>query len=301
MREYGIVRRIWRVIYPALLYLLISGIIGGIVAAVNTISMMTEMLTSGEPLDILKLLETTMKYITDNALLISLLGYIAAVIVFIPVWIKTRKRYPRWNGGKFSVPVALCSAFAAIGLNVVLSAIIGVTGLVEKLPSYEVVMDVITGGSLPLQIIAVGLVAPVVEELCFRGITLSRMSGTKIWLAIAVQAVLFGLMHMNLLQSSYAALLGVFLGFITVRYRSVVYAVIAHIAFNLFSVLVSMVKSETVTIIIGIAVIVTTAASIAGLIKLKAPEPFYPADDTAAEINQQEDAVAKTTQPDAWL
>ena len=286
MDEFGLARRIWRVIYPTLLYLLLSGLIGGLIAAVQMISLVSAAVSAGEAFSPVRIMEFAVQYITDNLLLISLYGYIAALVVFVPLWFKTKARYPRWNGGKFSIPVALCSIGAAIGIYLSISLIITVTGLTELVSSYDNIIDAVTGGSLPLQIIAVGLVAPVAEELCFRGITLSRMSGTKLWIALAVQAVLFGILHMNILQSSYAMLLGVFLGFLTIRYRNIIYAIIAHIAFNMFSVIMGTVESELVVTIVVIAVIAAAIGSVIGLVKCKGPEPYVLPEKLPVEIEE---------------
>ena len=284
MDEFGLARRIWRVIYPTLLYLLLSGLIGGIIAAVQMVLHISAAISAGETFSPVRITEFVLQYITDNLLLISLYGYIAALAVFVPVWFKTKARYPRWNGGKFSIHVALCSVGAAIGIYLIISLIITVTGLAELVPSYDNIIDAVMGGSLPLRIIAVGLAAPVAEELCFRGITLSRMSGTKLWLALAVQAVLFGILHMNILQSSYAALLGLFLGFLTIRYRNIIYAIIAHIAFNMFSILLGTIESELVVAIIAAGIIVVTVISVIGLVKCKGAEPYVAPEETPVEL-----------------
>ncbi|NLB29118.1 MAG: CPBP family intramembrane metalloprotease [Clostridiales bacterium] len=274
MNEFSLSRRIWRVIYPAILYVLISTVITVIGAFIYVLIFISSDMSANAGFDISGIMETAMQSIMRDALLILLLGYIAALAVFIPIWLKTKGRYPRWNGGKFSVPVALCSAGVAIGLNIVLSAVITFTGLAEMFETYESVVDVVSGGSLAVQIIAVGFIGPIAEELCFRGVTLSRMANGSVWLAVVIQAVLFGIVHLNILQGSYAALLGVFLGFLTVRYRSIVYALIAHIAFNLYTVLLSAVESQVLLGVIVIALAAAAVVSVVGLYKSKKPEPY---------------------------
>ena len=283
MKVFGIQQRIWRAIYPTLVYILMSTAISLIIVVIHTVTNLDSMQLTGDVNDIERIVEVAMAYMTENALLVSLYGYIAALAVFIPIWIKTKARYPRWNGGRLSLPVALCAVGAAIGFNMLFSVIITFTGVTELFPSYDLVVDVVTGGSLVIQIIAVGLIAPVAEELCFRGITMNRMSDTKIWLALSVQAVLFGILHMNIVQGAYAALLGVFLGFLTIRYRSVIYAIIAHIAFNMYSIIISTVESELVLTIVSIVIIPVTVVSIIGLIRCKRPEP-YTSPETAPAV-----------------
>ena len=62
---------------------------------------------------------------------------------------------------------------------------------------------------------------PILEELVFRGVVFSFLekSNIKPVFTILITAVLFGFVHMNIVQGVYAAALGIFLGFM--RYCSV--------------------------------------------------------------------------------
>ncbi|MCP4198984.1 MAG: CPBP family intramembrane metalloprotease [Proteobacteria bacterium] len=72
----------------------------------------------------------------------------------------------------------------------------------------------------------------VAEEFFFRGFVLrsfqAKMPG---WLAVVASAILFGIMHWDGLQGLGAMLIGLFLGFVTLRTGSIWPAVTAH-AFN---------------------------------------------------------------------
>lgn len=88
-------------------------------------------------------------------------------------------------------------------------------------------------------IVAVVLFAPICEELVFRGITLELAGrGTnQFWLMNTIQAFFFGLSHMNLVQSTYAFVLGLMLGVIRKKTDSIIIPIIVHILFNLCGVL----------------------------------------------------------------
>ena len=81
---------------------------------------------------------------------------------------------------------------------------------------------------------AVGLLAPVAEEMVFRGailrVLLDRMRSH--WLAIAVSAVLFAVAHFNPAQMPHALLVGLLLGWMYYRTGSVVPGVAFHWANN---------------------------------------------------------------------
>lgn len=81
---------------------------------------------------------------------------------------------------------------------------------------------------------AVGLLAPVAEELVFRGAILRSLLGWtgRHWLAIALSAVLFALVHGNPAQMPHALLVGLLLGWMYWRTDSVVPGVAFHWANN---------------------------------------------------------------------
>lgn len=77
---------------------------------------------------------------------------------------------------------------------------------------------------------AVGLLAPVCEELVFRGAILRVLLQwtPRHWLAIAVSALLFSLVHANPAQMPHAFLIGLLLGWLYYRTDSVVPGVVYH-------------------------------------------------------------------------
>lgn len=81
-------------------------------------------------------------------------------------------------------------------------------------------------------LLALVIVAPLTEELICRGWVLrSLLPRMAAWKAIALSGVIFGLMHMNPWQFFYASVLGLILGWIYYRTRSLWLVVFLH-AFN---------------------------------------------------------------------
>ena len=76
------------------------------------------------------------------------------------------------------------------------------------------------------------VLAPVWEELLFRGYVLRTLRPFGKRFAILTSAVLFGLFHGNLLQTPYALLMGLVLGYVTVEY-SIGWALLLHMFNNL--------------------------------------------------------------------
>lgn len=84
--------------------------------------------------------------------------------------------------------------------------------------------------------VATLILPPIVEEVIFRGLILQYLgkAGASFIVANLIQAVLFGIFHMNLVQGIYTALLGFLLGYLAYRYDSIFVPMILHAIYNLF-------------------------------------------------------------------
>lgn len=87
-------------------------------------------------------------------------------------------------------------------------------------------------------LMSIVILGPLAEELLFRGVVINefRLSTNK-RKAIVISAILFGIFHMDLIQMTYTILMGLFLGYIYIRYKSFVMAVGFHILNNFLETL----------------------------------------------------------------
>ena len=113
------------------------------------------------------------------------------------------------------------------------------------------------------------ILGPILEELCFRGVTygLFEKAGLRPGLVILFSSLLFGAIHLILIQVLYAAILGMFLGYLRYKYRSIKITIVAHILFNFTGTYISLLieeyfaPSDAVMLILGgIAMFVLVAA-----------------------------------------
>lgn len=130
--------------------------------------------------------------------------------------------------------------FFLINLAIVLNFI--VSFIVEHIPKemagqYDQLMSVITNQSFGVVLLTSGILAPIVEELIFRyGICeIMKDKGDKI--AIFVSALMFGIAHMNIIQSTYAFLFGLLLGYLYMKKKNLLCPMIFHLTVNTTSVL----------------------------------------------------------------
>ena len=108
--------------------------------------------------------------------------------------------------------------------------------LPSLMDSYNVLVEMSGVITNPVVTLIYGIIlGPILEELSFRGVMYSLLekSGVKVFWVILIQSLFFGAMHIVLVQVLYAAMLGLFLGYLRYRYRSITITVLMHILFNL--------------------------------------------------------------------
>ncbi|MBQ2784987.1 MAG: CPBP family intramembrane metalloprotease [Oscillospiraceae bacterium] len=89
----------------------------------------------------------------------------------------------------------------------------------------------VTGDSLSMFLYAC-IAAPLFEEVIFRGYVLRKLEPYGRKFAILGSAFLFGIFHGNILQTPFAFVVGLILGYVTLEY-SIVWAMLLHLINNL--------------------------------------------------------------------
>ncbi|WP_286172808.1 CPBP family intramembrane glutamic endopeptidase [Caproiciproducens sp. MSJ-32] len=119
--------------------------------------------------------------------------------------------------------------------------------LAEHFATMEETLSPITQGNMFIVIISVGIIGPFVEELIFRGLIYKTLikKFSVLW-TIIIQAILFGLFHFNLIQSAYATLMGILLGYAVYKTKSIWPAVLMHIVNNLASSIIPELVPEAI-------------------------------------------------------
>lgn len=110
----------------------------------------------------------------------------------------------------------------------------------------NMVESVMGANSSWVMFFAVIFIAPIGEELLFRG--LIQHYGFKNFapvLAIGLQGLVFGLYHGNIIQGTYAFFMGVVLGFVAYKLGSILYSIVLHISVNASFTIVPVALYET--------------------------------------------------------
>ena len=166
------------------------------------------------------------KYAIWSYLLYAVIGLIVFGTWYIKGFVKGKPRF------KFSKVFGFKSILASVGIVIGLTFTINAGMTIANwlapdiMESYKQLME------------ASGLVDNVLITVVY-GILLGPVLGyleksnIKPFLMILISGILFGAMHLNLVQGIYASVLGFFLGYLRYKYRSISITIVTHILFNL--------------------------------------------------------------------
>lgn len=119
---------------------------------------------------------------------------------------------------------------------------------------YADVMEGLTSGNEIVVLLLMIVIAPVTEELIFRGVTLHRANRYVSFLgANILQALLFGIYHGNIIQGVYASALGFLLGAIYYKYKTIFAPILLHLIINASSLIVVLIPDHFLSYVILVA------------------------------------------------
>ena len=174
------------------------------------------------------------KYLDENTAKVLIPAIIISFLLYFLI-LKAREKniFEICKIKKIRIKNILLIIAITAGYSLVLSAIS--VYVLKYFPSYSETQKTISGtmGSI-IGIFAVIILAPIFEEILFRGIILSEIrENLKVIPAVIIQGVTFGVYHMNMFQGIYAGILGLILGYVCVKTRSISSSITAHITFNI--------------------------------------------------------------------
>lgn len=195
---------------------------------------------------------------------------LADIIILIPLVVSGIKNYKDEHFiDRLQIKDTIKYLWWGIMLNLFVSTII------ELLPSslvtgkYNSLIDIAVSGNFFVVLFTTGILTPVIEELLFRygiiriirGKTTDKnhISDNK---AILISSILFGIAHFNIIQSTYAFVLGLIMGKIYIKTGNILTSICIHIGINASSVIFETMSKNiqgyvfiTVTIAMGIYMI----------------------------------------------
>lgn len=188
-------------------------------------------------------LSTDQSFLQMVSIVFSLITIFIFSFWYKHVFVRPLRSRPKkyWTG--ISVQIIFALVFLAFGLQYVAQLLTGIVAMLrpEWMAAYQDIMNRAGYSSVSILLaIYTIILAPVAEELAFRGLTYRfARKAFPFWGANILQALLFGVIHMNMIQGIYAFALGLFLGWVCRTGHSIKYSILLHIFFNILGCLFS--------------------------------------------------------------
>lgn len=278
-------KNVWRCFYPLLIYIGVQQIVIGIIMP---LIIAQQYLASGGLYDDIEALTAyAQTYATQNAVLYTA---ISAAVASIPLIILMRLDYKKSNkvfnprqvsAWKYGLVVA-----GAITLSLGLSFITTLFSLAQRVESYGNVTEQLYSGNIWIQLIGIGIVVPIVEEVVFRGLIYNRCKqvfGSAI-ISMVTTSIMFGVFHQNIVQSICAMVASFYICMVYEKFGNFVAPVLFHICFNLPSVILTYFSfniENYMTIIYMAVALIIVAILVAWMIIRLLPWPFYKRQQTS--------------------
>lgn len=133
----------------------------------------------------------------------------------------------------FNIPATLILAlvFTIIGLHIILSEIDNLLQLFLPMPEgiADFFFQIITDSHILTAVVTLIIIAPLTEEILFRGVILEGFLGNYSTVkSMFLSSLLFALLHLNPWQLPHAFVLGLFFAYLYVKTRSLLLCILGH-------------------------------------------------------------------------
>lgn len=205
------------------------------------------------------IMDKVMQYMSNGSYMIGLtlgataISAVVSVSFYWAIWGRKKsmqdKQYlsEKVFSGR-SVAMISIAALALYFVAVLIAELIAVISP-ETVERYNEMMDMTLGADTVLAMVAAVLLAPVNEECIMRGLILQNLRKYfPVPAVIAIQAVMFGIFHMNWVQGFYVLPIGAALGYVAIKSRSVLPCIYMHLFYNLASFAMGMLPEALQTV-----------------------------------------------------
>lgn len=173
----------------------------------------------------------------------------------------------RMSGKEFAAAVPM-GYTVTIGVNLIATIVMIIaSGSLQQVLNSNPILNMPKGAlGIALNYVWAVLVAPIFEELLFRGGLISTLKPFGNWFAVLVSAVLFGFAHGNIAQMLYATALGIVLGMVFIKSGSVIPCMLMHFIINFLGITISSLYSPDRLLLMGLIGLLVMAVLLTGIV-----------------------------------
>ncbi|MGI6070673.1 MAG: HAD-IA family hydrolase [Blautia sp.] len=223
LREQSVPRKIFRTVYPIGIHFILTQVVAllflGIYMAVTGKSN-----TTGSTL-----------------LILAVVSLLVIPISLLLMRMDDRLRGHRGNIWKISLTDGILTFLLGMAYGQIGNTALGFLELFHKFPGYDEMMSqVLENQSFFLMLLSMGILAPIAEELIFRGLVYRRLKDyLSPTAALIISSVAFGIYHGNMIQFLYATFVGMLFVLLMERSGSLWGSILAHMGANIWSVILT--------------------------------------------------------------
>lgn len=237
-------------------YLLVQVIVSAVYSIVLSTKLTMEMMATGEELDTALLETQLMDAVMGEAMMMTLISGILVLLIFGLVFLIRKKKFfkevcIRPIPVKGILPIVLL----AVCFNVITSVVIGYIPWPESWVEAYMADSSMIDNSIMAWITAV-LMAPVLEEIVFRGLMYSRLKkGLPVVAAVIITSLVFGIVHGAIIWAIYTFIFSLLLIWVFERFQSLTACILLHMAYNISGMGISLIPEDASVIVIILFVI----------------------------------------------
>ena len=224
---------------------------------------------------------------------LSVVAQLVIIAVFLPMWRRMRpgsfiaRRDQAAPEGVSVVKSLAILLLVGVSAQFLVGCLLGFVEMLfpEAMAEYaELMEDTSVGVFAIVSALSIAVLAPINEEIVCRGVMLEyamramspgwnaadgarcrAVPARAFWIANTLQALAFGALHMNLIQGSYAFVLGAVLGWVFWRTGKLRHPIILHFALNISSYLVEPLYPLLSVVPTGLVIVLAAVMCAAGI------------------------------------
>lgn len=247
-------QRIWRLITPELIYLAICYLIDIAAAGYWAFSMAGDYSQNNLDAFVTALSDKLIQY----AMVLQSVAALITIFILLRMYFKDyQKRRFVFEKKGTALPWWLLLIPIGIFVSLAGNLLINVSDLAEMSEGFEQSQQMLFSGPFAAQIIGIGIIIPICEELIYRGLIFMRLRQyCNVNLAIGISAILFAAFHGNIVQGIYAFVTGILFAYVYEKYGSLKAPILVHISANMLSLGLACMNytfdSKQIVLLIGI-------------------------------------------------
>ncbi len=237
----NILKQLGKAVCYFLLFLISQNLIATVYQVIYAFKAGVDAAMTGAPLDNMALVEGMVNYTYENmTAIIFISGCFTVLCLWLFFLIRKKNVLKETHITKFAPKYIPVLTVLGIAIQVFFSfgtAFLPEEILIDYMEDYNQKLGTFSVMSVLAQVVA----APVVEEIIFRGLMVSRMKkAMPTWVAVLISSIAFGLVHGQIFWMTYAFLLGILLAAIAIKTDSILTTIILHAAINGAGVIMSL-------------------------------------------------------------